>query len=45
MHEDDREEAVDLNERIEEALATSDAAGLDAAAGALRELLFFVEGR
>jgi len=45
MHEDDREEAVDLNERIEEALAAPDAAGLEAAAAELRELLFFVEGR
>ena len=45
MHEEDREEAVDLNERIEEALAGSDRAGLEAAAAELRELLFFVEGR
>jgi len=44
MHEEDREEAVDLNERIEQALAGSDRAGLEAAAE-LRELLFFVEGR
>jgi hypothetical protein len=45
MQEDDREEAVELNGRIEEALAGSDAAGLDKAAAALRELLSFVEGR
>jgi hypothetical protein len=45
MHEEDREEAVDLNERIEQALAASDRPGLDAAAAELRELLFFVEGR
>jgi hypothetical protein len=45
MHEEDREEAVDLNERIEEALAGSDRAGLEEAAAELRELLFFVEGR
>jgi len=45
MHEEDREEAVDLNERIEQALAGSDRAGLEAAAAELRELLFFVEGR
>ena len=45
MHEEDREEAVDLNERIEQALAGSDRTGLEAAAAELRELLFFVEGR
>jgi molecular chaperone DnaK (HSP70) len=45
MHEEDREEAVELNERIEEALAGSDRAGLEEAAAELRELLFFVEGR
>jgi len=45
MHEEDREEAVDLNERIEQALAGSDRAGLETAAAELRELLFFVEGR
>ena len=45
MHPDDVEEAVSLNERIASALAAGDAAELEAAAAALRELLFFLEGK
>ena len=45
MHEEDREEAVDLHERIEEALASQDAEALGPAIAALKELLFFIEGR
>jgi hypothetical protein len=45
MHEEDREEAIDLHERIEAALASGDAAALDAGVVQLKELLFFIEGR
>ncbi len=45
MHEEDREEAIDLHERIEAALASGDAETLDASAAELKELLFFIEGR
>jgi len=45
MHEEDREEAIDLNAQIESALGENDAAALKQAAHDLRELLFFVEGR
>jgi hypothetical protein len=45
MHAEDREEAIDLHERIESAVASRDAAALMEATGALKELLFFVEGQ
>ncbi len=45
MHADDREEAIELHDRIEAAIADADAAALEAAAASLREMLFFVEGR
>jgi len=45
MHVDDREEAIDLHEKIDTALASGDAAALGEATGALKELLFFVEGQ
>jgi molecular chaperone DnaK (HSP70) len=45
MHAEDREEAINLNERIESALQSHDAAELAGASLALRELLFFVEGQ
>ena len=45
MHSEDREEAIDLHEKIETAMASGDAAALKQATGALKELLFFVEGR
>jgi molecular chaperone DnaK (HSP70) len=44
MHAEDREEAIDLHEKIESARASGDAAALQEAAGALKELLFFIEG-
>lgn len=44
MHEEDREEAIDLNAQIESAIDANDAAALKQAAHDLRELLFFVEG-
>jgi hypothetical protein len=45
MHAEDREEAIDLHEKIGTATASGDAAALKQAAGALKELLFFVEGQ
>jgi molecular chaperone DnaK len=45
MHEEDREEAIDLHEKIETAVAAGDTATLKQASGALKELLFFVEGQ
>jgi hypothetical protein len=45
LHEDDREEAIDLNAQIESAIDANDAIALKRAAQELRELLFFVEGR
>ena len=45
MHADDREEALTLLETIESATKSGDSAAVQKAAGALRELLFFVEGQ
>ncbi len=45
MHAEDREEAIDLHEKIDTARASGDVAALKEAAGALKEFLFFVEGR
>jgi hypothetical protein len=45
MHGDDREEAINLNEQIESAIAGGDEPALAEAAEELRELLFFVAGR
>jgi molecular chaperone DnaK len=45
MHADDREEAIDLHEKIEAALEAHDSVALAEASKALRELLFFVEGQ
>jgi molecular chaperone DnaK (HSP70) len=45
MHAEDREEAIDLHEKIDTAAASGDAAALKEATGALKELLFFVEGQ
>lgn len=45
MHEDDREEAIDLHEKIEAAVESGDSAAMRQASEALRELLFFVEGQ
>ena len=43
MHGEDREEAIDLHERIDIAIADGDGAALAVASQALRELLFFLE--
>lgn len=45
MHEEDREEAIDLTEQIEVAIAAGDTGVLRQASQALKELLFFVEGQ
>ena len=43
--EDDREDAVALNEAVQDALQGGDAGALAAATAELEELLFFIEGR
>ena len=45
MHAEDREEAIDLHERIGDAIAAGDAEALAKATRALTELLFFMEGQ
>ncbi len=45
MHSDDREEAIDLHERINAALESRDDEALEGAVAELKELLFFVEGK
>jgi molecular chaperone DnaK (HSP70) len=45
VHEDDREEVIDLNQAIEAAIEARDADALKRAIHDLREMLFFVEGR
>jgi molecular chaperone DnaK (HSP70) len=45
MHAEDQEEAIDLHEQIESALASRDTEGLSEACEKLKELLFFVEGQ
>jgi molecular chaperone DnaK len=44
MHPDDREEAIDLHDRIEAAIAAHDHQAVRDASEALKELLFFIEG-
>jgi hypothetical protein len=43
IHPDDQEDAIDLHERIESAIASRDTAGLSEVCEELKELLFFVE--
>ena len=45
IHEEDREEAIDLNRAIEEAIERHDGTALTQAVHDLREMLFFIEGR
>ena len=45
MHAEDREEAIDLHEKIEMAIEAGDESALSEASRVLRELLFFMEGR
>jgi molecular chaperone DnaK (HSP70) len=44
MHPEDKEEAIELHERIQAAISSNDSEALKKATTALRELLFFVEG-
>jgi molecular chaperone DnaK (HSP70) len=44
MHPEDKEEAINLHERIQAAISSNDAEALKKATTTLRELLFFVEG-
>ncbi|MCP5113004.1 MAG: hypothetical protein GY953_19425, partial [bacterium] len=45
MHPDDVEEAIDLREKIAAALEAQDDQALEESTTALKELLFFVEGK
>ena len=45
MHPDDREEAIELHDRIDAAMAADDAPAIQEATRVLKELLFFVEGQ
>ena len=45
MHAEDREEAIDLHEKIEMAIEAGDESALSEASRVLRELLLFMEGR
>ena len=45
MHDEDKEEAVDLNEAIEQAIAEVNEPAMSQAVDALKELVFFVEGK
>ncbi len=45
MHDDDKEEAIDLCEQLNDAIANNDAKSLASAMEELKELLFYVEGR
>ena len=44
MNPEDKEEAIELHERIQAAISSNDPEALKKATAALRELLFFVEG-
>ena len=43
IHPEDQEDAIDLHERIDSAIASRNTAGLNEACDELKELLFFVE--
>ena len=45
MHDEDKEEAIELHERIDSAMALRDAGALSEACDSLGELLFFVEDK
>ena len=45
MHDEDREEAIELHVSMEEAIRNGDFKALAEAAEKLKELLFFIEGR
>lgn len=45
IHDEDKEEVINLHEKIQEAIAAGDRQALSASVDALRELLFFIEGK
>ncbi|MBL7185983.1 MAG: Hsp70 family protein [Phycisphaerae bacterium] len=45
IHNEDKEEIIDLHEKIQEAIDTSDRQALSTGVDALQELLFFIEGK
>ncbi len=45
VHQDDKEEFIDLHEAVQEALTSMDSQALTVAVGQLKELLFFIEGQ
>jgi hypothetical protein len=45
IHDEDREEMIDLHEQIEQAITGNDGKSLAEAAEGLKELLFFIEGK
>jgi molecular chaperone DnaK len=45
IHDEDKEEIIDLHEKIQEAIDTSDRQALSSSVDALQELLFFIEGK
>ncbi|OHB78132.1 MAG: hypothetical protein A2Z25_13530 [Planctomycetes bacterium RBG_16_55_9] len=45
IHDEDKEEIIDLHEKIQEAIDTSDRQALSTGVNALQELLFFIEGK
>ena len=45
IHDEDKEEIIDLHEKIREAIDESDLASLSSTVDALKELLFFIEGK
>jgi molecular chaperone DnaK (HSP70) len=45
VHDEDKEEIIDLHEKIQEAIDAGNRQALSAAVDKLRELLFFVEGK
>jgi DNA-binding FadR family transcriptional regulator len=45
MHADDREDAIGLHEKIGAAIEAGDASALAEASRAIREMLFFMEGK
>ncbi len=45
IHEEDKEEIIDLHEKIQEAIDASDHHELSSSVHALQELLFFIEGK
>jgi len=45
IHDEDKEEIIDLHEKIQEAIDTSDRQALSSNVHALQELLFFIQGK